>query len=156
MIGDMIKNIREYHDYSQIDIANFLQIKQPTYWLFENNLRIIPLKHLIKLADFYDVSIDYLLGLTNKNTNCEKNIEINKKLIGEKLLLFRKSFNVTQVKLAELLHTTHSTLSAYESGKTLILTAFAYQICKEYNISFDWLCGRSNNMCIQKNKKISN
>ena len=35
------------------------------------------------------------------------------------------------------------TISAYESGKTTILTAFAYEICKRYNISMDYLCGRT-------------
>ena len=53
--------------------------------------------------------------------------------------------NITQEELANILNTTHSTISAYESGKTTILTAFAYQICKRYNISMDYLCGRVKN-----------
>lgn len=48
------------------------------------------------------------------------------------------------MELAKLLNTTHSTISAYESGKTTILTAFAYEICKKYNISMDYLIGRIN------------
>ena len=39
------------------------------------------------------------------------------------------------MEIANLLNTTHSTISAYENGKTLILTSFLYQICKTYNIS---------------------
>ena len=54
----------------------------------------------------------------------------------------RKEKNITQEELASTLNTTHSTISAYESGKTTILTAFAYEICKRYNISMDYLCGR--------------
>lgn len=38
-----------------------------------------------------------------------------------------------------------STISAYKSGKTTILTAFAYEMYKRYNISMDYLCGRTNN-----------
>ena len=38
---------------------------------------------------------------------------------------------ISQQALADLLNTSHSTISAYESGKTLILTAFAYQISKQ-------------------------
>ena len=41
-----------------------------------------------------------------------------------------------------MLNTTHSTISAYESGKTKLLTIFAIEIVKKYNISLDWLCGR--------------
>ena len=50
--------------------------------------------------------------------------------------------NITQEELASTLNTTHSTISAYESGKTTILTAFAYDICKRYNIYMDYLCAR--------------
>ena len=63
----------------------------------------------------------------------------------ENLKEFRKKKNITQEELANILNTTHSTISAYESGKTTILTAFAYQICKRYNISMDYLCGRVKN-----------
>ena len=65
-------------------------------------------------------------------------------VMGERLKTFRKNNNLTQVELANILHTTHSTISAYESGKTMLLTAFALQIVRDYNISLDWLCGRTN------------
>ena len=44
--------------------------------------------------------------------------------------------------LAKELNTTKSTIYAYETGKTLILTAFAYQICIKYKVSLDWLTGK--------------
>ena len=50
--------------------------------------------------------------------------------------------NITQVDLAKAINVKQETISAYESGKTTILTAFAYEICKRYNISMDYLCGR--------------
>lgn len=53
------------------------------------------------------------------------------------------------MELAKLLNTTHSTISAYESGKTTILTVFAYEICKKYNISMDYLIGRINKITIE-------
>ncbi len=137
--------MREYQDYKQTDIADILKVKQPTYWAWENDVRIIPLKHLNTLANFYNVSMNYLLGLSEKNNNYINLDKLDKKVIGKNLLQFRKDNNITQVKLAELLHTTHSVISAYESGKTMLLTAFAYQICKKYKISLDWLCGRTKN-----------
>ncbi len=54
----------------------------------------------------------------------------------------RKNNGITQEELAKFLNTTQSTISAYESGKTTLLTAFALQIVNKYNISLDWLCGR--------------
>ncbi len=55
---------------------------------------------------------------------------------------FRLNHNLFQYQLANFLNTTQSTISAYENGKTMILTAFAYQIAKEYQISMDEFCGR--------------
>ena len=88
--------------------------------------------------------MDYVLGLSNTRHYDVINTDINKSLIGKRLREFRIENNITQTELAKLLNTTHSTISAYESGKTTILTAFAYEICKKYNISMDYLCGRTN------------
>ena len=47
-------------------------------------------------------------------------------------------------EFTKLLNTSPSTWNAYETGKVIILGAFLYEICKEYNISSDYLLGRSN------------
>ena len=135
--------LREDSSLKQKDIANVLNITQQTYSLWENGTKIIPLKHLNSLCNYYDVSMDYVLGLSNVRQYDIVNRVIDKKIIGIKLKEFRKEKNITQEELAIILNTTHSTISAYESGKTTILTAFAYEICKRYNISMDYLCGRT-------------
>ena len=134
--------LREDSSLKQKDIANVLNITQQTYSLWENGTKIIPLKHLNSLCNYYDVSMDYVLGLSNVRQYDIVNRVIDKKNIGIKLKEFRKENGITQVKLAEFLNTTQSTISAYESGKTTLLTAFALQIVDKYKISLDWLCGR--------------
>lgn len=57
-----IRDLREDHDLKQITVANMLQITQSTYSKYERGAREIPLVSLIKLADFYDTTTDYLLG----------------------------------------------------------------------------------------------
>lgn len=136
--------IREDLGLKQKDIANILNITQQSYSLWENGTKIIPLKHLNSLCNYYNVSMDYMLGLSNTRHYDVINTDIDKSSIGKRLREFRIKNNVTQMELAKLLNTTHSTISAYESGKTTILTAFAYEICKRYNISMDYLCGRTN------------
>lgn len=135
--------LREDSSLKQKDIAKLLNITQQTYSLWENGTKIIPLKHLNSLCNYYNVSMDYVLGLSNVRQYDIINSVIDKKIIGIKLKEFRKEKNITQEELANILNTTHSTISAYESGKTTILTAFAYEICKRYNISMDYLCGRT-------------
>ena len=85
--------------------------------------------------------MDYVAGISRHNKPTKK-CKIEKEVIGKRLKEFRKQYNITQIQLANYLNTTQSTISAYESGKTMLLTAFALQIIAKYNISLDWLCGR--------------
>ena len=53
-------------DLTQKEIADFLHIKQNTYSQYENGHRQVPIDVLIKLARYYNTSIDYLVGETDK------------------------------------------------------------------------------------------
>ena len=60
-----VKDLREDRNLTQKEIAEYLQIKQPQYSRYERGLRDIPTDVLIRLAQFYNTSTDYILGLTN-------------------------------------------------------------------------------------------
>lgn len=60
-----IKDLREDRDLSQQQIADYLGMKQPQYSRYERGLRDIPTDVLIRLAQYYHTSTDYILGLTN-------------------------------------------------------------------------------------------
>lgn len=60
-----LKDLREDNDIKQRDIAEYLHIKQNTYSQYENGQRQLPIDVLISLAKYYNVSTDYILGLTN-------------------------------------------------------------------------------------------
>lgn len=66
-----IKNLREDNDLTQVQIAKMLMCDQSLYSKYERGERDIPLKLLVRLAEHYNVSLDYLVGRTNKK-------EINK------------------------------------------------------------------------------
>lgn len=57
-----IRNLREDNDKLQIELAAYLNVKQTTYSKYELGKINIPVEVLIKLSDFYDVSLDYLVG----------------------------------------------------------------------------------------------
>lgn len=57
-----IRNLREDNDKLQVELAAYLDVKQTTYSKYELGKINIPVDVLIKLADYYDVSIDYLVG----------------------------------------------------------------------------------------------
>ena len=66
MIYENIRNLREDHDKTQKELADYLNIKQTTYSKYELGKINIPVEVFIKLADFYNVSVDYLLGRTKE------------------------------------------------------------------------------------------
>lgn len=144
-----LKDIRQDLDMTQKSLADNLNVKQGVYSRWENGKEMIPLYRLNELCNLLHYTMDYITGLSVTNKKSNKIHKINLDVCGERLRLWRKSKGITQKQLAEVLNTTQSTISAYEAGQTLILTAFAYQIAKTYHISMDWLVGRSNIQNIQ-------
>ena len=61
-----IRDLREDADLTQTQVANMLNVSQATYSRYENGSLDLPSATLIALADFYHVSVDYLLGRTEK------------------------------------------------------------------------------------------
>lgn len=62
MIYENIRDLREDRDLRQKDLAAMLNVSQNTYSQYETGVIELTASTLIKLADFYDVSVDYLLG----------------------------------------------------------------------------------------------
>ncbi|MBQ2903250.1 MAG: helix-turn-helix transcriptional regulator [Clostridia bacterium] len=58
-----IRDLREDHDLTQAQVAEYLSMKQPQYNRYERGLRDIPSDILIALAKLYNTSTDYILGL---------------------------------------------------------------------------------------------
>lgn len=142
--GTIIKKLREDQNKTQQEIASILGIARQTYNHYEIQDSIIPLKHLNNLANYYNVSIDYIFELTKQRKYLNFKKEINIDLSKERLKAFRKEQKLTQVKLANILNTFHTVIVDYEHGKNLIATPFLYTICKKYNISADYLLGKTN------------
>ena len=66
-----LRDLREDKDMAQKEVAAILGIDQRVYSNYETGKRDLPIKHLVKLSDFYKVSADYILGRTN-NVNLYK------------------------------------------------------------------------------------
>ncbi len=60
-----LRDLREDRDMSQQQVADYLGMKQPQYSRYERGLRDVPTDVLIRLAQLYKTSVDYILGLTN-------------------------------------------------------------------------------------------
>lgn len=68
-----IRHLREDNDMSQTQVAEYIGMSQTGYSKYETGENFIPVSVLIKLADLYNTSLDYLVGRTN---NPEKYVDI--------------------------------------------------------------------------------
>lgn len=67
---DNIRVLRQENNKLQVELAAYLNVKQTTYSKYELGKINIPVEVLIKLADLYDVSLDYIVGRTENKKGC--------------------------------------------------------------------------------------
>ena len=142
--GKRMQEIREKNNISQESIASVLDIKRSTYGHYETQYQTIPINHLITFCEYFNISIDYIFNLTDKlQYNNSKNFQ--KETSALRLKEFRKNNKLTQSELANILNTTKTVICGYEKGRYIIATPFLYMICKKFNISADYLLGKTEN-----------
>ena len=98
--------------------------------------------YLNKISNEYNINIDYLVDLSNDKYIKFNKVDIDRIYLGKKIKEARKSINYTQVKLASKLNTTHSVISAYESGKSTVSTLFLIEIAKITKKSLNWFLNK--------------
>lgn len=137
-----LRYVRNDNDLYQYEVAKILGVAKSTYSLWETEENIIPLKRLILFCNYFDVSVDFVLGLsgTIKYPNMKNSIDYKEHI--KRLRKVRKLNCYTQTELANLLHTDNGVISRYENGKNLILTSFLIEYSKIFNISCDYLLTR--------------
>ncbi len=149
-----LKKLREENNLTQKELANKIGIARQTYNHYEIGENIIPLKHLNSIANFYNVSIDYIFGFTKQKVykNYTKKIDIIKS--SKRLKEWRTSNKITQEQIANKLKTYHTVVVDYEHARNLIATAFLYEISRSYNISADYLLGKIDKKITFKKETI--
>jgi len=147
MIVKRLRDTRESLYLKQKDLIPLFEVSYSTISGYETGKDTIPLKQLIKYANKYNYSLDYLFGLKDFNELYEP-LEIDLELIGRNLRTIRKQNNKTQEDIAQVLNTSSSAYAHYENARNLIPTNFLYSLSLIYkNFSIDKVLGR---------KKITN
>ena len=103
----------------------------------------VPLLKSNELSNFYDCSLDYLFGLSNKNIKTDKK-EINLKLMSQRILSLRKEKNLTQKQVSEYIGFHQRTYAHYEDGSRIPTSFKAYYIALYYNVYLDYLVGKND------------
>lgn len=96
-IGDRIKKLREENGLMQQDVCNTLDIEQSTLANYENNRRVPKTDILIKIANYYGVSLDFLVGMTYNRFNSYKGClkDLNKFLQQSEIIFDGDTYKLT-------------------------------------------------------------
>ena len=149
-----LKQIRICKGLMQKDVYESLGIPNNTYSNYENDKREPDFKTLVRIADFLDVSADYLLGREKKmNLNsCSDNIRnmdipkvgIFTPVFSDKIKELRHSRNMTQCELASVLGVTQQAMCKWEKGLSTPTYDLLVKISDYFNVTTDYLLGRTD------------
>ncbi len=141
----IIKNLRytrENLGLKQKDLTTLFNVTYSTISGWETGKDTIPLKQLIKYANKYNFSLDYLFGLTKTNKEYQP-LEIDLDIISTNLRAIRKKNKKTQEQIAKVLNTSSGGYAHYENSRYLIPTNFIYSLALYYkDFSIDNVLGR--------------
>ena len=156
-IGDSMKierleKLRDENDLLKKEVAKDIGVVESVYSEWENGILSIPTRRIYQLANYFEVNIDYIFGLSDERKHIISNLDLNVIDVASKLKMIRKEQKLTMRDLAKKLNTSPSAICNYEKGKFLILGSFLIYICKTYGYSADWILGRSKEKFIKKVK----
>ncbi len=137
MMFDKLKELRDYEDKTQKEAAHILNVTRATYAGWECGKDIIPLPKLNELANFYGVTLDYIVGLSDTPERRKKKVEINSLAVSDNIKMIRLKHHLSQKDFGNALKTSQSNIHKYENGKSLITTMYAIEIAKNYNYSLE-------------------
>lgn len=144
--GDKLRMLRQEKGVTQAELGDMFSVSEAAIYFCENNKRP-PTYHLLnKFANYFGVTPQYLLGYDN----------IDKAILGNRLKDLREKFFLTQHDLGGIINIPQNTISNYEKGKTFPSVETLYLIADYFNISIDYLVGRtsSKELVLIEDKKL--
>lgn len=141
MDTDRIIEIRKLNNITQVKMAKILNCGYSTYNLWENNKLTIPLDKLNEFCNYFKISLDYIVKLTDENKTM-KNTKLVKIEIGKRLYQTRISLKMTQEELASKLNYDQPIISKYENGISFPSTIYLISFSKLSGKIIDFFCNR--------------
>ena len=133
-----LRGLRKGKDLNQTQIAAVLRISQRGYSKYETGENKIPPEVLLRLADFYGVSVDYLLG-RDETPAAQPPRGGSGRL---QLAALRREHAMTQAQAAALLGCSASLYAKYERGERPLPLPLAVKLADLYGVTLDRLAGR--------------
>ena len=131
----LIATLRSNLKISQVDMAKILKINIRNYKMYESGKRIINLEDLNKISNYFNVSLNALLNMTDNPKNYI--------FLAFNIKLLRIKNNLTQKDLAIIMDTNNKTISKYENDSHNINVAYLKKLALKYHLSIDYICGKT-------------
>lgn len=141
--GNLLISLRNKKKLTQQDLANYLNVSLKTYQLYEENVRTMKLEELNLLSNFYGVSFNYLMGLSNSLNYYNTRINIDYKYLRFSLRYVRRLARVTVKDFSKKVHVSVSTISNYEKNPRKVNITYLYAFAKYFHVSLDYICGKT-------------
>lgn len=138
-----LKDIREDNDINQERMAEILGVNRSTYSLWELGINIIPLYSLCDFADYFNFSLDYVLGLSNNKGSKDLIKGLDLEILGNNMKAIRVKHNLSQENIANMLDVTQACIARYEKGIICISISNLYKFSKEFKVTINSLCGKT-------------
>lgn len=137
MYHERLRDLREYEGESQKDIAKLLGCHVNTYQKYEYGTSEFTASQALILAQFYNVSMDFLLGLTDK----QGTFAIKKVDLLRRMRYLRKKKKLKQADIAKILFCKPLTYQRYETNIEKVPISTVVKLAQFYNVSTDILFG---------------
>ncbi|KST96264.1 helix-turn-helix domain-containing protein [Lactococcus lactis] len=133
VFAEQLKTLRKKNSLTQKELAEKVGVKQNSYANWENGNREPNIEMLVRIADYFDVSLDYLLGGKMKNITEEFSLCLKKLRMKRKL---------SQKQIAEELKISQQQYSKWEGGIITPNAETLVRLADYFDVSVDYLLGR--------------
>ena len=154
--ADRLRTLRKNKGLLQKHVAAFLEISERYYRSYEGGKIDPAVSVAVRLADFFDVSVDYLVGrvdaplsfteietnLTRHNKTCQAIQEKTSSTFGDRIKELRKNKGLTQKQMAVIYGVNERNWQKYEGGNFLPNAHGLIWLADYFGVSLDYLVGR--------------
>lgn len=153
MLGDKIKELRKGMHLTQEQLAKAIGVSRSTIAMVEKNFQGTSRETLVKLAEYFGVSIDYLIRDTTTNFTEISNKDSEFVMLGDKIKNLRKGMHLTQEQLCEKIGIAQSTLGMIESNKREAGKKTLLKIADFFGVTVDYLLSDNETELNAKDKQ---
>lgn len=154
-IGNRIHHMRTKENLSMAELAERIGSTSGTIALWENNHRLPGAKYIIALAEFFNVSTDWLLKGNDYDNRQQSNVSIRAEkkdispaetgTIGVRIRHLRKKYSLSMGELAAAIGSCSGTIAQWENDSRLPGADYIVALADYFNVSTDWLLKGINN-----------